>query len=514
MGPSGRVVIADDLEDVRWALAELLRRQGMEVYEAGDGASALQMIGVRRPDVAVFDVRMPGVNGIDALRQVKRLYANLPVILFSAYAEVQEAVEAIKAGAFDYLVRPFDHQGFVGSIKAALLSRRLKDDLQEPGGPCASLLAQQMGPSDKVQQLSAEISRVAPTNLTVLISGESGSGKELAATAIHRLSRRASKPFIVVDCGGIPESLIENELFGHERGAFTGADRTTIGKFEAAEEGTLFLDELCNLPFGLQSKLLRGLETKEIFRIGSTTTRKVDVRVVAATNRDLMSLVAAGNFREDLFYRLSEYTIGVPPLRERREDIVFLAQRFLDSANKEFQTNLYGFTPSAIDRMLGYDWPGNVRELRNVLTRAVLRAIDLIDVEHLGLPDGKGWESGLANSFLPPAGRPLPLKEIVHRQTVRLERQVLCEVLQQTGGNKAQAARLLGIDYKTMRTKIRQYEIGPQGVAHPGESQLSSETGKARGNCSIPEGVEPASIADGSEKELLERAERNGGECT
>ena len=511
MPPVGRVMIADDFEDGRWALAELLRREGLEVYEAEDGASALQMMGVHRPDVAVFDVRMPGVNGIDALRQVKRLYANLPVLLFSAYAEVQEAVEAIKAGAFDYLVRPFDHQEFVGSIKAALLSRRLKDDLQEPGTLRAPLLAQQMGPSDKVRQLSVEIARVAPTNLTVLISGESGSGKELAATAIHRLSHRASKPFIVVDCGGIPESLIENELFGHERGAFTGADRTTIGKFEAAEGGTLFLDELSNLPFGLQSKLLRGLETKEIFRIGSTTMRKVDVRVVAATNRDLMSLVGAGNFREDLFYRLSEYAIVVPALRERREDIAFLAQRFLDRANKEFQGNLRGFTPSAIDRMLGYNWPGNVRELRNVLTRAVLRAVDLIDVEHLGLLEGEGRESALPNRFLPQAGWPLPLKEIVHRQTVHLERQVLCEVLHQTRGNKAQAARLLGIDYKTMLTKIRQYEIGPQGVARPGESPLASETGKVRGDRSIPEGVDPASLAGGSEKEMPERGTEKRG---
>ncbi len=477
----GRVIIADDLEDVRWALAELLRREGMEVYEAEDGASALLMMGVHRPHVAVFDVRMPGVNGIDALRQVKRLYANLPVILFSAHAGVQEAVEAIKAGAFDYRVRPFDHQEIVSYIQAALLSCRLQVDLQEPGTRRAPLLVQQMGPSDKVRQLSTEIARVAPTDITVLISGESGSGKELAARAIHRLSHHASKPFIVVDCGGIPESLMENELFGHERGAFTGADRSTIGKFEAAEGGTLFLDEISNLPFGLQSKLLRVLETKEIFRIGSTTMRKVDVRVVAASNRDLMSLVAAGNFREDLFYRLNEYSIVVPPLRERREDLVFLAQRFLDSANKEFRGNLRGFTPPAIDRMLGYGWPGNVRELRNVLTRAVLRAVDLIDAEHLDLPEGKSWESESPNRFLPQAGWPLPLKEIVHRQTVYLERQVLCEVLRQTLGNKAQAARLLGIDYKTMLTKIRQYEIGPQGVARPGESPLSSETGKRGG---------------------------------
>lgn len=501
MPRSLRVLVVDDLADARWALAELVRREGMEVEEAEDGAGALQVIGARAPDVVVLDVRMPGMNGIDALREARRLYANLPVILVTAYAEIREAVEAIKAGAFDYLARPFDHRELIGAIHAALGGRYFKDDPGEPGvPPQPTLLARQMGPSVKVRQLSSEVARVACTNLTVVIAGESGSGKELVARAIHGLSRRSCGPLVVVDCGGIPESLVENELFGHERGAFTGADRTTHGKFEAAAGGTLFLDEIANLPVGLQSKLLRALETKEIFRVGSTTMRKVDVRVVAATNRDLGSLMAAGNFRQDLFYRLCEYGIRVPALRERREDIIFLARRFLDSANKEFGRNVRGFCQSAIDSMLDYDWPGNVRELRNVVTRAALLSDHFIEVEHLGLRVMPGTGPGLSSTVLPQAGRPLPLKEVVQRYNAQLERQVLGEVLQQTGGNKAQAARLLGIDYKTILTKIRQYGIAPHRAACQAENPARSSGRHGPGGKPGPEEVEAVSMVGGGEE--------------
>lgn len=470
-----RVLIVDDLADMRWALAELFRREGIEVQEAEDGAGALQLIRRDSPDVVLLDVRMPGMNGIDTLREVRRLYANLPVILVTAYAEVREAIEAIKAGAFDYLARPLDHRELIGAIHRALAGRRAEADRQAPQAPDPpALLVQQMGPSQKVHQLSAEVARVARTNLTVVITGESGSGKELVARAIHALSRCSSGPFAAVDCGGIPESLLENELFGHEKGAFTGADRATMGKFEAAAGGTLFLDEIANLPVGMQSKLLRALETKEIFRIGSNRIRRVDVRVVIATNSDLESLVAAGRFREDLFHRLCEYEIRVPALRERREDIVFLAHRFLDRANQEFGSKVRGFSQSAIDSMLRCDWPGNVRELRNVVRRAALLAGELIDVEHLGLRVTASKGTAAPSRLVWQAGRPLLLKELVQRHTVLLERQVLSEVLGQTGGNRARAARLLGIDYKTILTKIRQCGIELKRAPHAPLNRLKT----------------------------------------
>jgi two-component system nitrogen regulation response regulator GlnG len=264
---------------------------------------------------------------------------------------------------------------------------------------------------------------------------------------------------------------LENELFGHERGAFTGADRTTLGRLEAAAGGTVFLDEISNLPVGLQSKLLRALETKELFRVGSSTARKVDVRVVAAANRSLGSLVAAGDFREDLFHRLCEYEIQVPALRERREDILFLAQRFLDSANEEYGSKMRGFSQSAIDALLNYDWPGNVRELRNVVRRAALLADELVECAHLRLRAMPATGAAGPRRSVWQAGSPQPLKEIVRRAQRQLEQEVLSEVLGQTGGNRALAARLLGIDYKTILTKIRRYGIegkrAPQRAENP-----------------------------------------------
>lgn len=456
-----RVLIVDDVADMRWALAELVRREGMEVQEAEDGTGALQLIRLCSPDIVLLDVRMPGMNGLDTLREARKLCAGLPVILVTAYLEVREAIDAIKSGAFDVVARPFDQRELMRTIHCALAGRRLNGERREPETPPLPL-AEQMGPSGKVQRLNAEVARVAATNLTAVITGESGSGKELVTRAIHALSHHCSGPLVAVDCGGIPESLLENELFGHERGAFTGADRTTIGKFEAAAAGTLFLDEIANLPFGLQSKLLRALETREIFRIGSTTIRKVNVRMVAATNQDLRSLVAAESFRRDLFHRLCEYEIQVPPLRERREDIVFLAQRFVGGANQEFGTKVRGFEQSAIDSMLNYEWPGNVRELRNAVRRAALMAEDLIDVEHLRLRAAPGTGMALPCGLAWQAERPLLLKEIVQSHKAQVERRVLSEVLQQTGGNRARAARLLGIDYKTILTKIRQYGIAPE----------------------------------------------------
>jgi len=343
-----------------------------------------------------------------------------------------------------------------------------------PGGSCeaqaerriaarvesGTLTQDAVGSSEQMQRVFAEMQRVAPTDFTVLITGETGSGKEVVARAIHRLSPRASGPFVPVDCGSIPQSLVEGELFGHEKGSFTGADRCRPGKFEVASGGTLFLDEISNLPLHVQPKLLRALQDRQIWRIGSVRPLAADIRIIAATNQDLAALVRAGAFRRDLYHRLNEFSIVVPPLRERCGDIVCLANQFLELTNRELKKNVLGFSEAAVRLLLNHGWPGNVRELRNVVRRAVLLADDEIEPLHLALShpllDGGGLRPGeLAESF----DGSVPFKEIVRRAVICVERQILVQVLAQTSGNKAEAARLLQIDYKTIHKKVRDYGL-------------------------------------------------------
>ena len=327
-------------------------------------------------------------------------------------------------------------------------------------GQADALAQDAMGSSEPMQQVFAEMQRVAPTDFTVLITGETGSGKEVVARAVHRMSPRGSGPFVPVDCGSIPPSLVEGELFGHEKGSFTGADRCRPGKFEVASGGTLFLDEISNLPLHMQPKLLRALQDKQIWRIGGVRPLAADIRIVAATNQDLAALVRAGAFRRDLYHRLNEFSIVVPPLRERCGDIVCLANQFLELTNRELKKNVLGFSEAAVRLLLNHGWPGNVRELRNVVRRAVLLADDEIEPLHLALShpllDGGGPRPGeLAESF----DGSVPFKEIVRRAVICVERQILVQVLAQTSGNKAEAARLLQIDYKTIHKKVRDYGL-------------------------------------------------------
>jgi two-component system nitrogen regulation response regulator GlnG len=333
------------------------------------------------------------------------------------------------------------------------------------GRPCSEagdvIQREAMGSSEPMRKVVAEVERVAPTDFTVLVTGETGSGKEVVARAIHRLSRRAAGPFVPVDCGSIPASLIESELFGHERGAFTGADRARLGKFELASGGTLFLDEISNLPFDVQPKLLRALQERKIWRVGGTQSIAVDIRVVAATNQDLCALVQASVFRLDLYHRLDEFSILVPPLRERGHDVLFLANRFLELTNRELKKSVRGLSEAAAELLLDYGWPGNVRELRNVIRRGVLLAEVDVMPDHLGIA---GTPVGPDAGLLDDAGAldgSVPLREMVRRAVVRLEREILARALRQTGGNKAQAARLLQVDYKTIHKKTREYGILP-----------------------------------------------------
>ena len=321
------------------------------------------------------------------------------------------------------------------------------------------LLKESMGSSEQVSRILEQAKLVAPTDFMVLLTGETGSGKDLVARSIHRLSCRKDGPFVPVDCGSISENLIENELFGHDRGAFTGADGPRPGKFEIACRGTLFLDEISNLPLSLQPKLLRVLQEKRIWRIGGAESRMVDVRVIAASNQEFPSLIREEKFRRDLYHRLNEFSIRVPPLRERREDIMHLTHRFMMLTNKELNKNILGLSEAASEVVLSYEWPGNVRELRNMIRRAVLMADSVIETEHLGMPESplttESWSYDLGEHL----DKNLPLKELVRRVVIWVERDALLGALQRTGGNKAKAARLLQIDYKTIHKKIREYSI-------------------------------------------------------
>jgi two-component system nitrogen regulation response regulator GlnG len=405
------------------------------------------------------------MDGMQVMKGAKALDEDLPVILITGYPEIRGAVAAMRAGAHDYLAKPLKHHEVLRVVFRALNERALKRKLRRLSCQIEDehSLRESMGPSNLVRRLNADVGRVAGTNFSVLILGETGSGKELVARAIHQSSPRCRASFMAVDCGAIPETLLESELFGHEKGAYTGADRQKNGKIEMAHGGTLFLDEISNMPLGSQAKLLRVLQDKTICRVGGTQAINTDVRVLAASNRDLQRLGESGTFRPDVYFRLNEFTIWVPPLRERQEDILYLAKRFVDLTNLELQKNVKGFTQSAVDALLACDWPGNVRQLRSVIRRAVLLADDMITEQHMRIdcasPKLTPPDSGCNQEIQDTPGESLPLKEIMQRRIVAIEREILAHVLRETGGNKAKAARLLHIDYKTIHSKVRQYGI-------------------------------------------------------
>ena len=461
-----RVLIVDDDRDISLMLSALMKKEGLSSLTAHDGETALQMVPAARPDMLLVDVKMPGIDGMEVLKRVKETDPHLPVVLITAFAEVPASVAAMRAGAFDYLAKPFDHPEVVRVVRAALAERDRRRGSMAEEIAADNCLRVMMGPSDAVTRIIREVNRVAQSDFSVIVQGETGSGKELVARAIYQLSGRADAPFIPLDCGAIPETFIESELFGYQKGAFTGATAPKAGKFEAAHGGTLFLDEIANLPLGAQAKLLRVLQEKAVLRLGAVRPVKVDVRLVTASNQELSGLVASGQMREDLFFRLNEFTITIPPLRERKDDIPYLAKRFMDLTNKELQKNVQGFSEYCLEALLSYNWPGNVRQLRSVIRRAVLLADDLITEKHLDIK--RAPVPGLA--FTPKIqGTPwdeLSLREIVHRSVVTVEREVLVQVLKHTRGNKAKAARLLQIDYKTIHTKLKQFGINRSGGSH------------------------------------------------
>ena len=456
-----KILIVDDEEHFRTILTTIMEEEGFKVLEAQDGDTALRMIRVNSPDIMLTDVKMPGMDGWELLKKAKDLDPDLPVVMVTAFADIPGAIGAIREGAHDYLPKPFDNYEVIRVVRRALAERELKRKMSELSSRLQENLPlrEVMGPSDAVARLNSEVNRVAKSDFAVVIIGETGSGKEVVARAIHRASPRSKGPFIPVDCGAIPETLLESELFGHEKGAFTGAEVQKPGKFEITEGGTLFLDEISNMPLGSQAKLLRVLQEKKVYRVGGTKPITVNVRVLVASNQSLHDLSAAHGFREDLYYRLSEFTIQIPPLRERKEDIPYLAKRFLDNANVELKKYVKGFSESALNALFQYNWPGNVRQLRSTIRRAALLADDMIEEKHWDLV--RAPVPGMA--FTPKVeGEPwkgLSLREIVQQSTTAVEREVLVHVLKVTGGNKAKAARLLKIDYKTIHEKVKKLSI-------------------------------------------------------
>ncbi len=452
------LIIDDDVVNCR-LIKTIFSAQGLEVAAAHDGQSGIDRALAAPPDVILLDLRMPGLDGLEVLAKLKQEIPALPVVMLTGHQDVKTAVRATQLGAFDYLTKPFDHEEIIVVVRRALQTRALQlevEDLRRQLGTGGGL-ASQMGPSPQVESLVEQVRAVAGTSFTVLVIGETGSGKELVAQALHRESDRRANPFVAVDCGAIPEQLLESELFGHEKGAFTGAEKKKQGRFQLAQGGTFFLDEVGNLPMNLQAKLLRVLESRQIQPVGADKSAVLDVRFVAATNDDLQARVAQGQFRADLYFRLAQYTIALPALKDRPADIPYLAHRFLAEASVELRRPVQQIVPDALALLKAHPWPGNVRELRNAIRRAVLMTKDLMigkDVVRalLGKP-------GAARQVVGATRAGASLREVAAEATEAAERRAISEALRSTHGNKSQAARALDTDYKTLHLKMKRFGI-------------------------------------------------------
>ena len=443
---NAKILIVDDELIVRESMKNWLEEEGWKVDAAETAEEAFSLLGETEYDIIFLDIKMPGIDGIEMLKRLKDSYTDVDVVMMTAYASINTAVEAMKLGAYDYLVKPFEPEYVSMLVKKILSHRRLERENVKLKERLETALKHVhiIGESPAIKNVIKQIEEVAPTDVPVLITGESGTGKEMVARAIHYASPRRFEPLVVVSCGALPEGLVESELFGYERGAFTGAFYKKKGKFEAANGGTLFLDEIGELNQKMQVDLLRVLQEKEITRIGSNKTIKVDFRVVSATNRDLREMVKEGTFREDLFYRLNVYNIHIPPLRERKEDIPLLVEHFLNQLRRRMGKNVEGATTQALNKLMKYEWPGNVRELENAIERAFVTAGGkLITTDDLSFLDNE------QNEIKTPTG--LSLSE--------LEKQHIENVLKECNYNISQAAKILDIDRTTLYNKMKKYGI-------------------------------------------------------
>jgi nitrogen regulation protein NR(I) len=460
----GRVLVVDDEKNITFVIQAMLEKAGYEALVFNSSREAIETIDAEELDLVVTDLYMPGPGGMDILAHCQRTQAQLPVVVITAYGTVESAVAALKKGAFDYVTKPFDQAELLNIVRKAVLTHRSrqKEPFQISGrapateaGSEALPISSIIGSSPQMQDVFKVIAKIAASPSTVLVWGESGTGKELVAYEIHRHSPRAQKPFIKICCAAIPATLIESELFGHEKGAFTGAIGSRPGRFELAHEGTLFLDEVAEMPLEMQVKLLRVLQETEFERVGGVNTIKVDVRIITATNKDLEAEVKAGRFREDLFYRLNVVPIRLPALRERRDDIDLLVRFFLTQFNAKLNKTITGVTAPAMAALRAYGWPGNIRQLENALERMVLmcdgNVLDVTDlpeeVAPARLEDATPEESG--GSF----------KQIVKRQTQSVERELIEKALEETSGNITRAAEKLGLSRKGLQLKVKELGI-------------------------------------------------------
>lgn len=444
MEENAHILLVDDEPSMRTTLSILLKREGYEVSQAGDGDQALEMLERDHYDMVLTDLKMKRMDGMKLLREAKAVSPYTEILIFTAYGTVDSAVEAMKSGAYDYLNKPFDEEELLMKVRRALERkslvrevRKLKQELKRQRGIEGDIIAKSKGMTEVLDK----VAQVAPTRATVLIQGASGTGKEIVARAIHQASARSDSPFIPVNCSNLPETLLESELFGYEKGAFTGAHSSHKGLFEAAHMGSLLMDEIGDMPKALQGKILRVIEEGEIKKLGQNRPLKVDVRILAATNKNIGELVSQGAFREDLFHRLNVVRVVIPPLRERPDDIVPLAYHFLEIYGKSTEKEIKGFSNGAVQAMLGYPWPGNVRELKNAVERAVIIARSpYITRNDLSLEFSKS-----------PSDEPLTLDSIQRRHII--------STLKRHGGNQAKAARELGIGRNTLWRWLRKHDF-------------------------------------------------------
>ena len=459
------VLLVEDKDSLRAMLRHALEAQGHSVLEAHDEPEAVQHLQHARPAVVLTDLRLPAGDGFGVLRAAKELDPELQVIVMTAYGSIQDAVIAMREGAMDFLAKPVEPDHLLLMVERAIAQRRiltenilLKEELAERRGAPRII-----GEDAKLRQVIQQLHRAAATDTTVLLEGESGTGKELFARAVHALSPRADGPFVAINCAAIPETLLETELFGHEKGAFTGAAARKPGRFELAHRGTLFLDEIGELSVSLQAKILRALEEKRFERVGGTHSLHVDVRVVAATNRNLKARVAERQFREDLYFRLSVFPILIPPLRDRKDDVMILARHFVDRFCRDMNKKPLTLSPAAVDELRAYAWPGNVRELQNCIERAVILCDgDVIQPRHLNLSFRQ--TAGMTAAISPWDQLDLSgtLADAVKRVTMEVEKRKLEQAIKDAGGQKVRAADLLQISYKMLLQKLKDHGIADQ----------------------------------------------------
>ncbi|MBA3071184.1 MAG: sigma-54-dependent Fis family transcriptional regulator [Nitrospirae bacterium] len=449
-----RILVVDDDNDLRFNLSNILKDEGYDVLAVGDGREALKAVQNNSPILVLLDIRLPEMDGMKILEKMKELNHNLAIIMLTAVTDVKDAVKAMRLGAYDYITKPFDNEELILTIKKALSTQYLSREVESLRRRLGERLAIEdvMGESPQIKQVLKQVETIAPTNMTVIIQGASGTGKELIAQLIHQKSLRKDKPFVAIDCGAIPETLVESELFGYERGAFTGAETRKEGKFEQANEGTLLLDEIANLTDAVQMKLLRVIQERRLQHLGGKRDIRIDVRIIVASNVNLSEAVRAGKFRNDLYHRLNEFQIELPKLTERKEDIPILAKYFLDEADSEFNKKVNGISSEAMKFLLNYSWPGNVRELRNIIKRAVLLAeSDSIELGNFPPDNLKLYGDRRKTDVTQSLDKGVSFEEI----TKETEKDLIKKALERSGGNKIKAAEILKMNKKTLYRKIK-----------------------------------------------------------